>query len=222
MHTQFKKMNQAEIGQMLARGIFQRCQLSLSHQNKQKVVKVKLVSIPEEVHKRVYVLPLTVEELKDKMCAFSYKIGTQMYFFKAKMRFNNKGFYVDASQNIFELIRRKQIRFEAHKSCPIECSIVLSEDEKFKLKTELINISSTGASIKVDASVENFKKNQQIYLYLKQDKKAGVSLLANIRFAKKKAAYTTEIGVEFIDLDGLQKSKINKMCEDLSRFIFTG
>lgn len=221
-NNQFRKVARPEVDRIIAHGVFQKCQLSLDVNDKQRVVKIKLAIVPGDTIKRVYVLPQEIEELNDKACAFSFKVGTQMYFFKSKMKFSNRGFYVDAPKDqVYELARRKHIRFEAHPKFPIYCSAVVTNDSKAKITGELLNISFTGASLRVSGDGTLFNKKHSVHILLKPLQAAAFSVEANVRFVKKKPNNEAEIGLEFTPLDRMQMNRVNSICEALSFYVFT-
>jgi hypothetical protein len=220
MTSQFKKVPRIEVDRILSHGVFQKCQLSLNFVHLQKVLKIKLATLPAEATQRIYVMPLEVEELRDKLCAFSFKIGTQMYFFKSKLKFNAKGFYVDAKTSVFELARRKHIRFETHKNYPIDCAIVVSADGKAKVTSELLNISPAGASFRLGEDDSIVRKGQTVHALIRAQGRAAFSVKGIVRFVKKKNNKPTEVGLEFSSLDEIQKNRIMTICEDLSFYIF--
>lgn len=221
-NNQFKKVSRPEVDRILTHGVFQKCQLALNFSHLQKVIKVKLATIPEDMFRRIYVLPQEVEDLKDKLCAFSFKIGTQMYFFKARIKFNQRGFYVDAPrEQTYELARRKHIRFEAHSKFPIYCSVVVSNDGKAKVSGQLLNISTAGASLRLGEDQTLFKKGNSVHALIKPEQSAGFAVQGTVRYVKQKTGKPTEVGLEFGALDVLQTNKINSICEELSFYIFT-
>lgn len=221
MQNQFKKVSRPEVDFILTHGHFQKSQLTMSLSKIQKVIKIKLATIAQDKTKRVYVLPQEVEELKDKLCAFSFKIGTQMYFFKSKIKFNNYGFFVDVPrESMYELARRQHIRFEGHPEFPISCSAVVSNDGKVRVPGQLLNISITGASLSFGDDASFFKKNGSVYVFLRPENSGGFSVEANVRFVKKKNGMATEVGLEFRNLDSLQINRVNSICEKLSFYTF--
>lgn len=220
-NNQFKKVSRPEVDRILTHGVFQKCQLSLNFLHLQKVIKVKLATIPEDKFARVYVLPQEVEELKEKLCAFSFKIGTQIYFFKSKIKFNNRGFFVDAPKDqTYELARRKHIRFEANPKFPIFCSVVVSNDGKAKVSGQLLNISVAGASLQLGEDESIFKMNHVVQTLIKPEHSAGFSVQGTVRYIKKKAGKPTEVGLEFGRLDNVQINRIASICEELSFYVF--
>lgn len=221
-NNQFKKVSRLEVDRILAHGVFQKCQLSLNFSHLQKVIKIKLATIPEDKFRRIYVLPQEVEDLKEKLCAFSFKIGTQMYFFKSRIKFNQRGFYVDApGEQTYELARRKHIRFESHSKFPIYCSVVVSGDSKAKVSGQLLNISAAGASFRLGEDDSLFTKNHTVHVLIKPEQSAGFAVQGTVRYVKKKTGKPTEVGLEFAALDQVQTNKINSICEELSFYIFT-
>lgn len=222
MNNQFKKVSRPEVDRILAHGVFQKSQLSLNYTHMQKVVKVKLITIPEDMFRRIYILPQEAEEIKDKLCAFSFKIGTQMYFFKSRIKFNSRGFYVDSPRDgAYELARRKHIRFDVNPDFPISCSVVVSSDGKAKVTGQLLNISAAGASMSLGEDESLLKKNHIVHTLIKPQQSAGFTVQGSIRYVKKKAGKRTEVGLEFLSLDDVQNSKINTICEELSFYIFS-
>lgn len=220
-NSQFKKVSRPDVDRILTHGVFQKAQLSLNILNTQKVIKVKLATLSQDLGKKVYVLPQEVEELRDKACAFSFKIGTQMYFFKSTIKFNSRGFFVEAPRDrVYELARRKNIRFDSHSKYPVFCSVVVSQDGRAKVTGELLNISSAGASLRLGQDSSLFKKNQSVHILLKPEHTAGFSVQAKVRYAKGYSGKPTEVGFEFEELDAVQNNRINLICEELSFYIF--
>lgn len=220
-NNQFKKVSRPEVDRILTHGVFQKAQLSLNFLHLQKVIKVKLATLATDAIKRVYVLPQEVEELKEKVCAFSFKIGTQMYFFKSNIKFNNRGFFVEPPRDhMYELARRKNIRFESHPKYPIFCSVVVSSDGKAKVTGELLNISAAGASLRLGQDSSIFKKNHVVHILIKPEHTAGFSVQAKVRFVKGKSGKPVEVGFEFEALDNVQNNRINLICEELSFYVF--
>ena len=93
MNNFFEKIPKSEIENIYKKNIFEKCQITIDGRTND-IVRVNLTSSEVERFGKLYILPQEVHELKDKTCAFSFRIGTRVFFFKEKIQMYGKGFYV--------------------------------------------------------------------------------------------------------------------------------
>lgn len=219
MNNFFEKLPKSEIEVIFKKNIFEKCQITIDGRTND-IVPVNLTSSEVERFAKLYILPLEVHELKDKLCAFSFRVGTRVFFFKAKILQDGKGFYV-ATNNLemLELRRRRHVRFEVPDNFPHECHVVTSLNRNARVEAKLINFSESGAKMTVAADLVLFQKGSGVIISLKVGKRAVFLVGSVIRFVSRKPKESPELGVEFVNLTEIKKSRILNVCEDLTRLI---
>lgn len=219
MQNFFEKLPQSEIVNIYKKNVFEKCQITIDGQTNE-VLRVNLTSTEVEKFGKLYILPLEAYEFRDKVCAFSFRIGTQVYFFKAKILQDGKGFYV--STNSFELLelrRRRHVRFEIPEDFPYECFVITSMNRNAKVEARLLNFSESGVKMIVMADLVLFQKGGNVIISLKVGKRAMFLVGGVIRFVSRKPKENPELGVEFTNLTDIKQSRILNVCEDLTRLI---
>jgi len=217
MQDFFEKLPKLDKDSIILNGAFEKCQLTIQSDKMPNVVKVKFMLTQHFNLTRIYLVPSEICELKDKICAFSFRIGTRVYFFKAKIFMDGKGFYVDPDFDLFELKRRRHIRFEIPESYPYECLVVTPMNRNIKLKAEIINFSESGIRIRVQSDLAIFQKDNSVILSMKIGKRAVFYVACDIKFVGRKTKAYPELGLAFVGLNPLKRDKILNICEDLSR-----
>lgn len=219
MNNFFEKLPKSEVENIYKRNVFNKCQITIDGKVSD-IVPVNLTSCEVEKFKKLYILPLDVYELKDKLCAFSFRIGTRIFFFKAKTLQDSKGFYVSTTGlDLLELRRRRHVRFEIPENLEYECSVITSLNKSSSVEAQLINFSESGVKVAVMADLVLFQKGANIILSLKVGKRALFLVGCVIRFISRKPKENIELGVEFVNLTDIKKSRILNVCEDISRLI---
>lgn len=219
MQNFFEKLPKSEAENIYKKNVFEKCQITIDGRTND-IVPVNMISSEVEKFGKLYVLPLEVIELKDKMCAFSFRIGTRVFFFKAKMLMDGKGFYVATSGlEMLELRRRRHVRFEVPDSFPHECYVITSLNKNARVEARLLNFSESGAKMVVTADLVLFQKGSGVIISMKVGKRAVFLVGSVIRFVSRKPKENPELGVEFVNLTEIKKSRILNVCEDLTRLI---
>lgn len=213
----FEKVPKEEIESIFKNGTFEKGQLTLEDGKKNIVIKVKLVVTGHDKFGRVYVIPQDVYELKDRTCAFSFRIGTRIFFFKSKIHIDGKGFFVDVGFDLIELRRRRHVRFDIPENFTCECVIISQVYKNLRINAQLINFSESGAKIKCKESLTGIQKGATIVLSVKVERRPTFITACEVKFIFRKQISQPEIGLEFITPDSLTHNKIISLSEDLSR-----
>jgi c-di-GMP-binding flagellar brake protein YcgR len=153
------------------------------------------------------------------MCAFSFRIGTRVYFFKAKVQQDGKGFFTQVGFDMLELRRRRHVRFDVPTNFEHECFVITSLNKSAKVPANILNFSESGAKLMVAADLVLYQKGNGIILSLKVGKRATFLVGCQIRFVSRKPKENPELGVEFVNLTEIKKSRILNVCEDLTRLL---
>lgn len=219
MQNFFEKLPQSEITNIYKKNVFERCQITIEGQTNE-VLRVSLVATEVERFGKLYILPQDVYEFRDKLCAFSFRIGTRVFFFKAKILQDGRGFYVQTNAiDMLELRRRRHVRFEIPDDFPYECYVITSMNRNAKVEAKLLNFSESGVKMIVMADLVLFQKGGNVIISLKVGKRALFLVAGVIRFVSRKPKENPELGVEFINLTEIKKSRVLNVCEDLTRLI---
>ncbi|AZZ37729.1 hypothetical protein CIK05_13290 [Bdellovibrio sp. qaytius] len=218
MQNFFEKLPKAEIEAIFKKNIFDKCQITIDGKTNE-VVRVNLTSSEVEKFKKIYILPIEVYELKDKMCAFSFRIGTRVFFFKAKILMDGKGFYISSNIEMLELRRRRHVRFEVPDNFPHEVFVITSLNKNARVEAKLLNFSESGAKMLVMGDLLLFQRGTGVIISLKVGKRAVFLAGGIIRFVSRKPKENPELGIEFVNLTEIKKSRILNVCEDLTRLI---
>lgn len=213
----FEKVPKAEVENIFIRGIFEKGQLTLEEDKKSIVIKVKLSASTNDRFGRIHVAPQDIYELKDRTCAFSFRIGTRMYFFKAKIQVGNKGFFVDIGFDLIELKRRRHVRFIIPENLTYDSVIISQVYKNLRIYAQLINFSESGAKIKCRESLTGIQKGATVILSVKAERRPAFMVACEVKFILRKQISQPEIGLEFIAPDRMTQNKIINLCEDLSR-----
>lgn len=213
----FEKVPKDEVESIFKKGIFEKGQLTLEDGKKNLVIKVKLAVTGQDRFGRLYVIPQDVYELKDRVCAFSFRIGTRIFFFKSKIQIDGKGFHVDVGFDLIELRRRRHVRFDIPENFQYEAVIISQVYKNLRINAQLINFSASGAKIKCKESLTAILKGSTIVLSVKVERRPTFMTACQVRFIFRKQISQPEIGLEFITPDSLTQNKIISLCEDLSR-----
>lgn len=218
MQNFFEKLPKSEIEAILKKNIFEKCQITIDGKTNE-VVRVNLTASEVQKFGKLYILPLEVFELKDKLCAFSFRIGTRVFFFKSKVLMDTKGFFVNANVDMLELRRRRHVRFEVPESFQHECYVITSLNKSARVEAKLSNFSESGAKMTVTADLVLFQKGSSVIISLKVGKRAVFLVGCVIRFVSRKPKENPELGIEFVNLTEIKRSRILNVCEDLTRLI---
>lgn len=219
MNNFFERLPKSEVESIYKKNTFEKCQVTIDGRAND-ILRIDLTSSEVEKFGKLYILPKEVYELKDKICAFSFRIGTRVFFFKAKILQDGKGFYVATnSLDLLELRRRRHVRFEVPENFSHECYVITSLNRSARVEAKLLNFSESGAKMVVMADLVLFQKGSGVIISLKVGKRAVFLVGSVIRFVSRKPKENPELGIEFVNLTEIKKSRILNVCEDLTRLI---
>ena len=157
-------------------------------------------------------------ELKNKTCAFSLKIDTQVYFFKAKVHSDGDEIYLKSNFELFELRRRKDIRYTIPYEWPQSAAIIIGSKKDKKMAANILDLSASGIKMQLSAQLPEIKTGQKIAFTIKIHRRAIAYLNGVVRHSRRVRGQLSIIGVEFDLVTPLLKDKINNICSDIVRF----
>ena len=157
-------------------------------------------------------------ELKNKTCAFSLKIDTQVYFFKAKVHGDGAEIYLKADFEIFELRRRRDIRYAIPYEWPQSAAIIIGSKKDKKMAANIMDLSASGIKMQVLSQLPEIKVGQKIAFTIKIHRRAIAYLTGVVRHSRRLHGELPIVGVEFDEVTPLLKDKINNICSDIVRF----
>lgn len=197
--------------------VLDQVKLALAAEGSVVVMKVSLQN--KSSSSKIYVLMSSPkEEIVGKVCTFSCTMGTQLFFFKSKVAKDRVGFYLADTFTIYELKRRRHIRFNIPPEWAKKCSIFIDARKTMKVPAEIINLSLSGLRFSLQSQIPEFRMHQKLALSFQIHKRSEVLCQAEVVFVKKNAATGPILGVEFVELSPLSEDKILNICDDLSRY----
>lgn len=157
-------------------------------------------------------------ELKNKTCAFSMKVETQVYFFKTKVYADDGEVYLKMDFDIFELKRRRDIRYMVPYEWPQSAAIVLGSKKDKKMAANIMDLSVSGIKLQLLAQVPEIKIGQKIAFTIKIHRRSIAYLNGTVRHSRRMKNQLPLIGVEINVTSALLKDKLSNVCSDIVRF----
>lgn len=157
-------------------------------------------------------------ELKNKICAFSMKVDTQVYFFKAKVYADENEVYLKTDFDIFELKRRKDIRYKIPYEWPQNAAIIIGSKKDKKMAANILDLSNSGVKLQLLGQIPEIKVAQRIAFTIKIHRRSIAYLNGIVRYSKRVKNQLPVIGVEIDIVSELLKDKLNNICSDIVRF----
>jgi hypothetical protein len=211
-----QKLTASESKGIIARGLREKLVVACSVNNEIKVYDLSFLG--EIKRDRVILNSKRWAELKNKVCAFSMKIDTQVYFFKAKVNSDGEEIYLKADFELYELRRRKDIRYSIPYEWPQSAAIIIGTKRDKKMAANIIDLSHSGLKMQVLSQLPEIKVGQKIAFTVKIHRRAIALLNGVVRHSKRARGQLPIIGVEFDLTTPLLKDKINNICSDIVRF----
>ncbi len=146
---------------------------------------------------------------------FKVNIGTDLFFFKSKIKLEKKSFIIEGPFKLFKLVRRKNTRYIIPDVWAQSGFIVSAEKKMLNSKIRLVDMSLSGIRIHVLTELPRYEKMQKISLQFKLHKRAVIVVDALIQHVKYGYQGGQLLGVQFVLLTPLVQSKIANICDDL-------
>lgn len=146
---------------------------------------------------------------------FKVTIGTDIFFFKSKIKIEKKSFIIEGPFKLFKLVRRKNTRYIIPEAWTQSGFIVSAEKKMLNSKIRLVDMSLSGIRIHVLTELPRYEKMQKISLQFKLHKRAVIVADALIQHVKYGYHGGQLIGVQFVLVMPLVQSKIANICDDL-------
>lgn len=169
---------------------------------------------------RFQLISPSFENKYEKTVEATFKIETTQgtYFFKSFIQFIDDQLTLVGPFRLFQLTRRKNIRFPIPKDWEQSISFNSYDLRKMKSTGHIIDFSSSGLRLFVDQELPVYQKNQVLRVQFKIFRRAGIMLKAVVKHTKKNAKKKQELGLEFIELTSAIQNRIDGICSDLSHF----
>ena len=216
--------------QILQQVIATNTEIQIKIAEKNRIVKATLKKIGERKH---FYVVAPVETFYDTS-EITVKIifNGKLYFLKTELKKFQGGVYFESYEHMFELVRRKNPRFQIPDQWPQSAQIQTTEttiiqpkkvtylelSKLLKSVATITEMSRSGMKLNIAAELPRYDKNQIINIRFKLFRRAEIQLLAKIIHLKKNVAAGPTIGVQFLDETILIKNKIQNVCDDLAFF----
>lgn len=216
--------------QILQKVIKTNTEIHIKIAEKNRIIKAKLKKIGERRHFYV-VAPVDafhdIPEITAKII-----FNGKLYFLKTELKRFQGGVYFESYEHMFELVRRKNPRFQIPEQWPQSAQIQTTDttiiqpkkvtylelSKLLKSVATITEMSKSGMKMNIAAEVPRYDKNQIINIRFKIFRRAEIQILGKIIHLKKNVAAGPTIGVQFMDETILIKNKIQNVCDDLAFF----
>ena len=158
------------------------------------------------------------DNLVGKDCAFSLKVDTQVYFFKTKVRKLNGETFLKTDFDLFELVRRKEVRHKIPYEWPQNAALVLGSKRNKRLAANIVDLSKSGIRLQLLALVPEFRIGQKVAFTLRIHRRAIAFINGTVKHSKRVAGQLPVIGIEFFDLTPIIEDKVLNICNDIVRY----
>lgn len=210
------KLKASESLDILSRGLRDKLVVACTVNNELKIYDLSFYG--ELKKDRIVLSSKRWLELKNKTCAFSMKIDTQVYFFKTKVLADENEVYLKTDFEIFELKRRKDIRYKIPYEWPQSASIIIGSKKDKKMPANILDLSNTGVKLQLLAQIPEIKVDQKIAFTIKIHRRSIAYLNGFVRHSHRVKNQLPVIGVEIEVTSELLKDKLNNICSDIVRF----
>lgn len=210
------KLKPTEFKDILTRGLREKLIVACSVNDELKVYDLSFYG--ELKKDRIVLSSKRWLELKNKSCAFSMKVDTQVYFFKTKVFADEDEVYLKTDFDIFELKRRRDIRYAIPYEWPQSAAIIIGSKKDKKMAANIIDLSVSGIKLQLLAQVPELKIDQKIAFTIKIHRRSIAYLNGTVRHSRRVKNQLPFVGVEINVTSELLKDKLSNICSDIVRF----
>lgn len=216
--------------QLLQKVINTNTEIHIKIAEKNRIIKATLKKIGERKHFYV-VAPVDAFYDTPEITAKIIFNG-KLYFLKTDLKKFQGGVYFESYENMFELVRRKNPRFQIPEHWPQSAQIQSTDttiiqpkkvtyielSKLLKSVATITEMSKSGMKMNIAAELPRYDKNQIINIRFKIFRRAEIQILGKIIHLQKNVAAGPTIGVQFLDETILIKNRIQNVCDDLAFF----
>lgn len=210
------KLKPAESQDVLTRGLREKLVVACTVNEELKVYDLSFYG--ELKKDRIVLSSKRWLELKNKSCAFSMRVDTQVYFFKTKVYADENEVYLKNDFDIFELKRRRDIRYIIPYEWPQNAALIIGSKKDKKMAANIIDMSISGIKLQLLAQIPEIKIGQKIAFTIKIHRRSIAYLNGTVRHSRRVKNQLPLIGVEIEVTSELLKDKLNNICSDIVRF----
>lgn len=203
------KLKPAESKDVLTRGLREKLVVACTVNEELKVYDLSFYG--ELKKDRIILSSKRWLELKNKSCAFSMRVDTQVYFFKTKVYADENEVYLKNDFDIFELKRRRDIRYIIPYEWPQNAAIIIGSKKDKKMAANIIDLSISGIKLQLLAQIPEIKIGQKIAFTIKIHRRSIAYLNGTVRHSRRVKNQLPKIGVEIEVSSELLKDKLNNI-----------
>ena len=214
-----KELASNNIDSLFYNTIRMRHRVSFKIENSEVIYKGQLLRSSEKW--RFQLVSPIFENKFEKTVEATFKLETAQgtYFYKSYIQWIDNEMTLIGPFKVYQLTRRKNIRFSVPKEWNQSISFNAYEMRKVKNTGKIIDFSVSGLRVIVDQELPIYQRNQELRVQFKIFRRAEITLKAVIKHIKRNSQKRQELGLEFIDLPGNIQNRIDGICDDLSHFL---
>lgn len=216
--------------QILQQVVNTNTEIQIKIADKNRIIKATLKKIGERKH--FYVIAPVDAFADTPEITAKVLFNDKLYFLKTELKKFQGGVYFENYENMFELVRRKNPRFQIPKHWPQSAYIqathtaviqpkkvtYLELSKVLKSVATIKEMSKSGMKLEIATELPRYDKSQILNIRFKVFRRAEIQIVAKIIHLKKNVASGPTIGVQFLDDSILIKNKIQNVCDDLAFF----
>lgn len=185
--------------------------------NEEKVLFAKLKKIGQRKHFYITSNASILESKPEATLKIIFL--NKLFFLKTNIKKYNDDYYFENYENFFELVRRKNPRFQIPLNWP-QSAMIQSVETVNGLRSLaiILEMSKSGMKLTIVPVLPRYDKNQVIKLKFRVFKRGEIALSAKIVHLKKNVVGGPTIGIQFTEDSILLKNKIQNVCDDLAFF----
>lgn len=162
-----------------------------------------------------------IEKLNQTFSEVTIKLESPYgtYFFKPRILFIDDEMTVVGPFQVYQLTRRKNIRFAVPAQWPQSASFYAYDNRKLKSTGRILDFSVSGLRLVVDQQLPLYTKHQIVHLQFKIYRRAEITIKATVKHIKKVKQHKQELGLEFVESTTAIQNRIDGICSDLSHHL---
>jgi hypothetical protein len=148
-----------------------------------------------------------------------FQINKEWYFGNFLTETHGDFIYIDCSETLFHLSRRRKLRVEIPPFFTVKARINEVDGVKSFLDARLLDVSESGALLHYEYRIPEFEKNQLLKIFLRLDYHPSIlatSIIRHSNLVLTQVSGYQKFGVEFVNLSPKDKRIIQAYIRKLS------
>ena len=157
---------------------------------------------------------------KDQIVAGNFTLGSDIFFFKAKIRIQKTHLHLEILDSIQQLVRRAIARYRIPEGMTINMYTKRIGENLIFLRGDVLDLSSKGCQIRMTAADATIKAEQVLIGDLRFANRKAIGFEGSIRHVKKSAKdrFECTFGLQFTSVE--DEARLEQWITDIQRELF--